>query len=40
MKVNVDNPKKIWKKHMEKLMNVEKEWSDMIALMLVRQKER
>ena len=30
MKVNVDNPKKIWKKHMEKLMNVEKEWSDSI----------
>ena len=28
--VSVDDRKKIWKKHMEKLMNVENEWSDSI----------
>ena len=28
MKVSVDDRKKIWKEHMEKLMNVENEWSD------------
>ena len=30
VKVSVDDRKKIWKKHMEKLMNVENEWSDSI----------
>ena len=30
VKVNVDNIKKIWKEHMEKLMNLENEWSDSI----------
>ena len=35
VKVSVDDRKKIWKEHMEKLMNVKNEWSD-IALMLVR----
>ena len=30
MKVNVDGQKTIWKEHMEKLMNVENEWSDSI----------
>ena len=28
MKVSVDDRNKIWKEHMEKLMNVENEWSD------------
>ena len=28
--VSVDDRKKIWKKHMEKLINVENEWSDRI----------
>ena len=28
VKVNVDDRKKIWKDHIEKLMNVENEWSD------------
>ena len=36
-KVNMDDQKKIWKKHMEKLMNVE---NGVIALTLVRQKEQ
>ena len=30
MKVSVDDPKKIWKEHMEKLINVKNEWSDTI----------
>ena len=30
MKVSVDDRKKIWKEHMEKLMNVENEWSNSI----------
>ena len=30
VKVSVDDSKKIWKEHMEKLMNVENEWSDSI----------
>ena len=30
VKVSVDDRKKIWKEHMEKLMNVENEWSDSI----------
>ena len=30
MKVSVDDRKKIWKEHMDKLMNVENEWSDSI----------
>ena len=30
VKVSVNNCKKIWKEHMEKLMNVENEWSDSI----------
>ena len=30
VKVSVDDLKKIWKEHMEKLMNVENEWSDSI----------
>ena len=30
MKVCVDDRKKIWKKHIEKLMNVENEWSESI----------
>ena len=30
MKVSVEDQKKIWKEHMEKLMNVENEWSDII----------
>ena len=32
--VSVDDRKKIWKDHIEKLMNIENEWS--ISLMLVR----
>ena len=28
VKVSVDDRKKIWKVHLEKLMNVENEWSD------------
>ena len=35
VKVSVDNRKKMWKEHMEKLINIENEWSDMIALILV-----
>ena len=30
VKVSVDDRKKIWKEHMEKLMNLENEWSDSI----------
>ena len=30
VKVSVDDQKKTWKEHMEKLMNVENEWSDSI----------
>ena len=30
VKVSVDDQKKIWKEHMEKLMNVENEWSESI----------
>ena len=30
VKVSVNDQKKIWKEHMEKLMNVENEWSDSI----------
>ena len=30
VKVSLDDQKKIWKEHMEKLMNVENEWSDSI----------
>ena len=30
VKVTVDDRKKIWKEHMEKLMNIENEWSDSI----------
>ena len=30
VKISVDDRKKIWKEYMEKLMNVEKEWSDSI----------
>ena len=30
MKVSLDDGKNIWKKHIEKLMNVENEWSDRI----------
>ena len=30
VKVSMDDGKKIWKEHMEKLMNVENEWSDSI----------
>ena len=29
-KVSVDNQKKVWKEHMEKLMNIENEWSESI----------
>ena len=28
--MSVDDRKKIWKEHIEKLMNVENEWSDSI----------
>ena len=35
VKVYVDNRKKIWKEHMEKLMNVENEWSDSIDASMV-----
>ena len=35
MKVSVDNQKKIWKDHMEKLMNFENEWSDSIGAIKV-----
>ena len=35
MKVSVDNQKKIWKDHMEKLMNFEIEWSDSIGAIKV-----
>ena len=30
VKVSVDDRKKIWKEHIEKLMNVENEWCDSI----------
>ena len=30
VKVSVEDQQKIWKEHMEKLMNVENEWSDSI----------
>ena len=30
VKVSVDDRKKIWNEHMEKLINVENEWSDII----------
>ena len=30
VKVSVDDRKKIWKEHIEKLMNFENEWSDII----------
>ena len=30
MKVSLDDRKKIWKEHMEKLKNVENEWSNSI----------
>ena len=30
VKVNLDDGKKIWKEHMEKMMNVKNEWSDSI----------
>ena len=30
MKVSVNDRKKIWKEHMEKLANVENKWSDSI----------
>ena len=30
MKINVDDGKKTWKEHLEKLINVENEWSDSI----------
>ena len=30
VKVSVDDQKKIWKEHMEKLMHVENEWSDSV----------
>ena len=30
VKVSVDDRNKIWKEHMEKLMNVENEWSDSV----------
>ena len=30
VKVSADDLKKIWKEHMEKLMNIENEWSDSI----------
>ena len=30
VEVSVDDQKKIWKEHMEKLMNFENEWSDSI----------
>ena len=35
VKVSVDNLKKIWKDHMEKLMNFENEWSDSIGAIKV-----
>ena len=31
VKVSVDDQKKIWKEHMEKLMNVENKWCDGIS---------
>ena len=33
VKVSVDDWKKSWKEHMEKLMNVENEWSDSMMLL-------
>ena len=30
MKINVDDRKKTWKEHLEKLINVENEWSNSI----------
>ena len=30
VKVSIDDRKKIWKEHMEKLINIENEWSDSI----------
>ena len=36
VKVSVDDLKQIWKEHMEKFMNVEKEWSDSIDASMVR----
>ena len=35
VKVSVDDRKKIWKENMEKLMNVENEWSDSIEAIKV-----
>ena len=40
VKVSVDDQKKICKKHMEKLMNVENEWSDSIDASKVEGAER
>ena len=36
VKVSVDDLKQIWKEHMEKFMNVEKEWSHSIDASMVR----
>ena len=40
VKVSVDDRKKIWKEHMEKLMNVENEWSDSIEAIKVERAVR
>ena len=36
VKVSVDDQKKIWKKHVEKLMNIENRWSDSIDASMVK----
>ena len=36
VKVSVDDQKKIWKKHVEKLMNIENRWSDSVDASMVK----
>ena len=36
VKVSADDQKKIWKKHVEKLMNIENRWSDSIDASMVK----
>ena len=36
MKVSVDDQKKVWKKHVEKLMNIENRWSDSVDASMVK----
>ena len=36
VKVSVDDQKKVWKKHVEKLMNIENRWSDSVDASMVK----